>query len=456
MRRSFLPTSIAGRLFAASAVLIVIAVVLAGAGTAFTMQRFIRGQIDQRLTAQLATVAAALSIEDGQLRLTRPVDIPPFDRRRSGWAWQARLGEQVLDSRELVGDEPPPGPRQRPPPDAGDRDFGPNWRDRPGDHSADDPAFRQSMSVTVDGQTVDLTATASSRALAGPMIETLRPVAATMLVLGLCLALTAVFQLRAALRPLARLRGEVEAVRAGRASALTEDQPQELKPLVTELNRLITQNAEGLERARGHVSNLGHALNTPLASLALALAEGPHQGDLKNLDLVRRMQDHIRHHLGRARAAALGGPTNVSTEVAPHVGDIAEALSKIHAERAIRFEAHIPAGCAVACEKQDFDEMVGNLLDNAFKWARSRVTLSIEPDCARIAISIDDDGDGLDSGLAPQALMPGRRLDEATPGTGFGLPIARELAELYGGALDLQRGPLGGLRARLLIPPARS
>jgi len=438
------PRSLAGRMALASAILILIAVVAAGAGTAFTVQRFVRGQIDQRLDTQIAGVAAALSIADSALSLGRWTEAPPFDRPRSGWYWQASSGESVISSASLAGRE------------LGADDGKDPWVDEP--HERDGPPgppiYRRSRMVDIDGTPVLIVATAPTHALFRPSWDAMRPVAFTMLVLGVCLTVASILLLRAGLRPLGALRRQVEEVRAGRAGELPSDQPRELAALVAELNRLITQNAEGLQRARGHVANLGHALNTPLASLALALADSPRSEDAERLELVRRIQDRIRHHLGRARAAALGGAPNARTPLGSHVDDIAAALARIHADRSVTFRSNVPSDLLVACEAQDLDEMVGNLLDNAFKWTAATVEVTAARHDNMVAITIEDDGAGLPDDAAPEALMPGRRLDEDTPGTGFGLPITRELAELYGGELRLGRGRLGGLAARLILPAA--
>ena len=167
------------------------------------------------------------------------------------------------------------------------------------------------------------------------------------------------------------------------------------------------------------------------------------------------MERRIRHHLTRARAAALNGPTRAQTLIAPRLDDIASALGKFNADKRIALVQNVPRDLGVACDQQDFDEMVGNLLDNAFKWAHSRIEVHAQHDGGRsIAIVIEDDGPGLRPDQVPQVLRPGQRLDESAPGFGFGLPITRELAELYGGELNLNVSALGGLRVSLRLPLA--
>jgi signal transduction histidine kinase len=274
-------------------------------------------------------------------------------------------------------------------------------------------------------------------------------------VLGLALVLAIVLQVRLGLRPLERLRLAVADVRTGRSDRLPAEQPLEISPLVFELNELLEQNAANLERARRHVANLAHGLKTPLATLAIALSEHGRDatGDLHSLVLL--MERRIRHHLGRARAAALSGTTRAQTLIAPHIDDVGSALDKIYADKRLSLEQNVPGDLAVACEQQDFDEMVGNLLDNAFRWARNKVAIHAQHDDSRtVSIVIEDDGPGLRLDQIPQVLRAGERIDEGAPGFGFGLPITRELAELYGGELTLDTSKLGGLRLLLRLPRA--
>jgi signal transduction histidine kinase len=233
------------------------------------------------------------------------------------------------------------------------------------------------------------------------------------------------------------------------------EQPLEILPLVSELNGLLEQNAANLERARRHVANLAHGLKTPLATLAIALSGRGRDTASELHSLVVLMERRIRHHLGRARAAALSGPTRAQTPIAPRIDDVVDALAKIYADKRIALAQEVPRDLAVACEQQDFDEMAGNLLENAFRWARGRVEVHAHRDDGRsVAIVIEDDGPGLRPDQIPQVLRPGERLDESAPGFGFGLPITRELAELYGGELNLDASPLGGLRVTLRLPVA--
>jgi signal transduction histidine kinase len=167
------------------------------------------------------------------------------------------------------------------------------------------------------------------------------------------------------------------------------------------------------------------------------------------------MQQQIRHHLGRARAAEIG-TKGVVVSLLPVVDALVATMAKIHADREILSDIAIQPDLAVRCDPQDLDELLGNILDNAWCHARSRVRLRADRDGPAILIVVADDGAGMTSGEINTALLKGRRLDEAGAGYGFGLPISRELAELHGGSLELRRedGDLGGLAALIRLPAA--
>lgn len=416
------------------------ALVVAGITIALILARFVRGQIDSRLDAQI--VALVSGLEPGPpLRLSRDLDAPPFDRPGSGWTWQVQRGITILRSASL-------GEHRLavPPLPAGDED-----RPRPADGAGPQgQALILRILTLPDGTAV--VASAPRAALNGPLRDAGVSLAACLAVLGLGLAAAGVAQVRLGLRPLDRLRQELEAVRAGRRERVPDPQPEEVRPLAAEINALLDQNAAQLARARTHVANLAHGLKTPLATLSLALSEPGRDPDGRLSQLVAHLDRGVRHHLRRARSAALTGATRTRTELAGPVGDLAAALERLHAEKGVRLACAVPPGLAAACDRQDLDEMLGNLIDNACTWCAQAVRVSAEEAGSDVVVAIEDDGPG----LAPEALAAvaqrGRRLDETVPGHGFGLAITTELAELYGGGLELDRSTMGGLRARLRLP----
>jgi signal transduction histidine kinase len=259
------------------------------------------------------------------------------------------------------------------------------------------------------------------------------------------------------LAPLRRLQAALAALRGGQATRLAGRFPSELQPLADDFNGVLDRQADSLARARTQAGNLAHALKTPLAVLAQAaeqpgLVATPAAALL--VEQVQRIRRQVDWHLARARAAALQGQPGERTPLRPSAEALLRVLGRLHTERGLQLQLVLPDGLpGFAGDAQDLQEMLGNLLDNACRWARHTVRLSAStaPD-GRLWIDVDDDGPGIPAAQRAQALARGQRLDESLPGSGLGLAIVAELAQLYGGALSLDDAPLGGLRARLLLP----
>ncbi len=451
--------SLGQRLMIGAGVFIAAALVVAAVLIAFVLHRFVQGQIDQRLDAQILFLSSMLEVDgSGHLRLAGSADGPPFDLRRHGWYWQISGPNNVLRSRSLDGADlthpdisgaPPPPP---PPPRAED-DFLPRRRPAPADGPGPDGRTLHFRILTVSTPAGPATIVASSprEAVMGPLWEAMRTLALSLGVLGIALIGAMLIQIRLGLWPLERLRRAVAEVRSGLRDKVPEAQPSEVQPLADELNALLSQNAANLDRARKHVSNLAHGLKTPMATLAVSLQKQTASSEDLH-DLVVLMDRRIRHHLGRARSAALGGPLRARTAIASRADDLALVLGKVNAHKEVAFVNDIPPGLAVACEPQDVDEMLGNVLENAFVWCRGRVALSSNEDGRSVILVVEDDGPGLSPQQMSLAMQAGRRLDERSPGFGFGLSITSELAELYAGSLTLNRSQLGGLRVELRLP----
>ncbi len=273
--------------------------------------------------------------------------------------------------------------------------------------------------------------------------------------LGALFVLATLIQVVVGLRPLRRVRLGLAAIRSGDAQRLDEDFPAEIAPLAAELNGVLQNNAEIVARARTHVGNLAHFLKTPLS--VLANEAGSAKGPLA--DAVRRQTETMRrqvdHYLARARAAATVDVIGSRTEIEGPLDDLARTLERIHGWRGIDIAIDAQPGLAFRGERQDFEELMGNLMDNACKWARSAVTVTARRDGGRLALSVEDDGPGLTPDEIARVVEKKERLDENVPGTGLGLGIVRDIAFLYGGQVILGRSEaLGGLRAELILPAA--
>lgn len=271
--------------------------------------------------------------------------------------------------------------------------------------------------------------------------------------LGVGLVFAVFLQVRVGLQPLRRLRESLARIRDGKARRLEGGFPAEIAPLASELNSLIQHSEEVVGRARTHVSNLAHFLKTPLTVLSSEAEAQP--GPLA--DAVRRQVDSMRrqvdHYLARGRAAGALDVLGNRTKVKSALDDLARTLMRIHGERAIEVGIECPASLYFRGERQDLEEMSGNLMDNACKWARRRVVARAEPLAgARWALTVEDDGPGLAPEDRERVLTRGERLDENVPGSGLGLSIVQDIAKLYGGGLSLESSALGGLKARLELP----
>jgi signal transduction histidine kinase len=263
---------------------------------------------------------------------------------------------------------------------------------------------------------------------------------------------------RRGLSPLDEMRRRLGAVRAGTAQRVEGRYPSEIQPLVVELNALLAHQEQAVGRAHAKAGDLAHGLKTPLAILAneaeRASAAGQAELAAGITEQVERMRRQIEYHLAHARAAASGATGVTRTSIAESAQALARTLRRLHAERGVVIDVRVDPAHEVRCERADLDEMLGNLLDNACKWARARVVVSSVVVPQRYTIVIEDDGPGIDPSLREAVLQRGVRADEAAPGSGLGLAIVRELAELYGGGVSLDAAPGGGLAARLTLPAA--
>lgn len=289
-----------------------------------------------------------------------------------------------------------------------------------------------------------------------------RALITTFAVLGMMLLLITTFQVRFGLAPLNRISAGLAAIRSGAAERLEGNFPIEVAPLARETNALIEANREIVTRARTHVGNLAHAIKTPLSVILNEAATNPDEPlAAKVREQADIMRDRVAHHLERARIAARVAVVGTVTDVRPVVTALVRTMEKIHHARGITIELDAPEDARFRGERQDLEEMIGNLVDNACKWAQSRVaveTLVHRTDAHSerriVRVVVDDDGPGLSPQQREQVARRGRRLDETKPGSGLGLSIVVELANLYGGGLTLGTAPIGGLRAELTLPGA--
>ena len=277
------------------------------------------------------------------------------------------------------------------------------------------------------------------------------------LLLGLGLIAAILVQVKVGLLPLRQVSKGLAKIRDGEARRLDGRFPTEIAPLVTELNSLIQHSEEVVGRARTHVSNLAHFLKTPLSVLAAEADAHEHDAGTAPLaEAVKRqvfsMRRQVDHYLSRARAAGSLDVLGNRTQVSAVMDDLSRVIARIHAVRGIVIDAESDERLYFRGERQDLEEMLGNLIDNGCKWARTRVRVRAEKTGGRLILTVEDDGPGLSAEQRSQVGERGERLDESVPGSGLGLAIVRDISKLYGGFFALQESSLGGVLARLELP----
>ena len=449
--------SLGARLFLSAAICCALVLILAGFGLTTFYRRSAERGFDERLSVYIKELIADLAAPpETERQAIGDLGEPRFDLPLSGWYWQIiRLdGERptIRASRSLVGGQLPKLLDQPIAPNA--RGLRESYISGPDDRSL--RILEREINVGEDGR-FTVAVAAPSDEIDADIRDFRLALTMTFVLLGLALVASTIVQVRFGLRPLVRLGAAVGMVRTGETPRIVGEYPPDLAPLAGELNQLIDANHEILDRARTQVGNLAHALKTPLSVMLNEAEADGGEGQLPQTvkSQAAIMRDQVQYYLDRARAAALSGALGGVTEVAPSLDALIRTFTKISQGRGITGSHSVPPRARFRGEKQDFEEMLGNLLDNAFKWAEATVEVSLDQPQGKpgaMVLLIDDDGSGLPDEALADVLKRGRRLDEATPGSGLGLSIVVDLAKLYGGELSLQRSPLGGLRARLALP----
>ncbi|MBP6900390.1 MAG: sensor histidine kinase [Burkholderiaceae bacterium] len=461
-----LPHSLRFRLLAATVVALALALALAGVLLAGLFREHVQQQFAQALTAQLDQITARLEFDaDGRPQIDAgTLSDPRWLRPYSGLYWQVD-GAPPAAARGLLRSRSLWDATLVLPDDALAR----------GALHVHEVAGPDAARLLVVERTVlrdDAQARPWRLIVAGDLRDTAAAVqrfngvlaASLALLLGL-LSAAALAQVAIGLAPLRALQQALAAVHAGSAQRLQGRFPSEVQPLIDDFNAVLERNAEVVRRARTQAGNLAHAIKTPLAAMSQAAAAALHHGgpaqELASLvdEQVGLARRHVDWHLARARAAAAQGLPGARVPVQPVADGLLRVLQRVHAGRELSLHcAPMASDLAFSGEVQDLQEMLGNLLDNACKWARHEVRMAAElrPGAAarRLLIRIDDDGPGIAAERRQAVLDRGTRLDETVPGSGLGLAIVHELVGLYGGELRLLDAPAGGLRVELELPAA--
>ena len=451
--------SLAVRLFLWAMVWTVVILIVTGIALSTLYRHAVERAFDRRLDVYLRTlVADVASPEDSGEKFPQSIGEPLFELPLSGWYWQVtRLdtkASEVHSSRSLWDSNLPRLPPAR---STGESESRQGYARGPEDQ--DLRLVERNIDLGTDGRYLVAVAGDASE-IDDETHNFNRTIVITFTGLTMALLLTTALQVRFGLAPLTRISESLAAIRSGRAERLQGEFPVEIAPLARETNALIEANREIVERARTHVGNLAHALKTPLSVIVNeAATRGNDDFAHKVLEQADIMRDQVARQLERARLAARSTRIGTLVEVPPIVTALARTMEKLHREREIAIDVDVPRHAPFHGEQQDLEEMLGNLVDNGCKWARSRVTIEVladQPaasgDKSKVRIIVDDDGPGLSPEQREQVALRGRRLDETKPGSGLGLSIVVELAGLYGGVLTLGTAPIGGLRAELTLP----
>ncbi|MCA6116235.1 sensor histidine kinase [Bradyrhizobium sp. WSM 1738] len=451
-------SSLATRLFLSATAWVVVILLITGVILSSVYRNATERAFDRRLNLYLRTLIAEVATPDEPPEQQfQSLGEPLFELPLSGWYWQIVRTDEKAETRasRSLWDKKLPkmedeGAELTP---AGirlgyiDGPEGQSLRvvERPIDLGADGKFL---VSVAGDASEIFDEIRAFDYYLGG-----------TFTALGIVLLLTTIFQVRFGLAPLKRISEAIADIRSGRAERLEGEFPVEIAPLARETNALIDANREIVERARTHVGNLAHAIKTPLSVILNEASAHANPFASKVLEQADVMRNQVAHHLERARIAARVSIVATITEVAPAIEALRRTMEKIHRDRRITIVVKADPSAKFRGERQDLEEMAGNLVDNACKWAASQVLIEVrvEPPVVsgtapRLRIVVDDDGRGLSAAERAQVSRRGQRLDESKPGSGLGLSIVVDLASLYGGSLVLGDAPIGGLRAELVLP----
>lgn len=460
MKRNSLST----RLFVSSAIWTLIVLPVVGIIQVSLYRDDVENDFDRRLNIYLENlIAITLPDTDTGIDIVPPPTNqvePAFTTPGSGWYWEIRSPDNSLLSfkSESLASESLTLPSE-----AG---VGPDESgNRIANHLAPDglPVRILEREITIDGgdqQRRYIYAVAGDALLDIDDVidEFIARITIAFSIFGAGLLIATFFQVRYGLRPLREISNKLAAIRSGQASKLEGDPPQEIQPLQEELNALIQSNQAIIERARTHVGNLAHALKTPLSVITNEAREHDDPFAKKITGQAELMREYITHHLTRAQVAARVSVVGGITDVNETVTSLTKALSRIYTEKNLNFMIECPQNAKFRGEKQDLQEMVGNLLDNACKWAEEQICVQVkianskQSNGAILTVLVDDDGPGLTPSELEAVVKRGKRLDETKPGSGLGLSIVADLSEMYNGSFVLLQAPTGGVRAKLILP----
>jgi len=413
---------------------------------------------DQRLKAAMDGILANVEIApDKTLQLQSQIADQRFTLPLSGWYWQVTqpgTPGKLLSSASLLEQQlkAPSGPLTV----DGDGVSAYSLTDAQGTNLR---AISQDVKLFGGDKTYNFMVAGNFDELKAEVSSFQHTMMAVLVVLGLALLAGLAFQVRFTLKPLSDMQHQLNDIRSGRAEFLGDNFPRELQPVADELNLLVEANLEIVERSRMQVGNLAHALKTPISVLINEARDTKSPLAARVKEQIEVMRDQVNLYLDRARRAVRAQTAGAATEVGPVLDALARTLERINRDRNLKIAVDMPTPLRFRGERQDLEEMVGNLMDNACKWASHQIVVhaqavqgTADENRSWLTIMVDDDGPGIPPEKRATALERGKRLDESKPGSGLGMSIILETAAMYSGTIALDKADLGGLRAILRLP----
>ena len=434
IKHRFNSRSLKQRLLISACLWLVLVVTTAAIFLPQVVQSYLYDQLNDQAELYLDDLSAFVDVSpEGMPILLESIADPRFRKPYSGWYWQIKTTQGELRSRSLW--------------DASfdiDREKGPDEQQllfSSRTLSLGEQSSEIELTVAIDAEPTEETL----EVLSGGILITLAMIAFSLLVLLW-------LQIQWSLKPMVTLQYDLLSVREGKDDKLQGHYPSEVQPVVDDLNRLLFHYGELLERARHHTGNLAHALKTPLSIIQNEVAQLPQAQQPILLSAIHQLQERMNYHLARARVAGSSQILAAQSCPADVVDNVTMAFETAYADRDVVLVNELDDDIQVAVDTRDLEEMLGNLIENAFKWSSGLIRVHSESADNQLSILVNDNGPGLKPEQMEQVLQRGVRMDEQTPGTGLGLNIVCEIARSYQGELRLSSSAMGGLQAVLILP----
>ncbi len=442
--------SLRSRFVLGTVLLILVGLVLTGIMVSSLMRTYITQGYHEEMQIHIEELAALTAVDkDGKPYLLRRLSDPRFIPKNSGFYWEVeREGFPPVRSPSLV---------------AGDlsgklaKESEPQWAvsDGPTGKTLE---YGMILYPEKDRPPLKLSMATDVRLLEEVLAQFNWPLFYALLGFAAAMTMLGAIQIVYSLKPLERLKLAIADIRSGKSGRMAGRYPAEISPLVSDLNQLLDANTEMVRSARIQAGNLAHGLRTPLAIMMDEAQQIAARGEKESAETLmngcQQMLRYVDYYTARARTAALARLPGQTTSLRGTIEPIVTAMRRLHRDKEISICLGDFPDILLPCDDVDLEEMTSNLIDNACKWAETRVMISWEDDRQWVLVFVDDDGSGLRPDEYDTVFQVGERLDVAKPGTGLGLSIVKDLSVLYQGRITLSKSPLGGLRAELAIPKA--